>query len=119
MAITTTKKILKNANSGIPSAYVPATLPTLANGTLQNFEVDLPVATIEDADPTVALTNLEADLQTYLTGTYYDSILHLDAADTISVNITVTKFDRVRQEDNDLLPGGEFYKVKFTSEVFY
>lgn len=118
MAITTNISILKNANAGIPSAYTPATLPTLANKTTKLFETDLAVGTIENADPTVALTNLETDLTTYLTGTFYDTILHLDALDTITCNITVTRIERVRQEENDLLPGGEFFKVSFTCDWY-
>ena len=117
MAITTTISINKNANAGIPSSYTPAALPTITPATANNYEVELPVATIEDASETVALTNLEADLQVWLDATYYDDILHLDAADTIDVNIRVTKIERVRQVANDFLPGLEFYKIKFTSQV--
>jgi hypothetical protein len=119
MAITTTIRIQKNANAGIPSSYVPTSLPTLANATQELFSVDLAVATIENASATTALTNLATDLQTWLTATYYNSILHLDTADTISVNINVTKIERVRLEENDLLPGVEYYRVNFISYVSY
>lgn len=113
MAITTNKKILNSANSGIPASYTPATLPALVDPNQEIESVDLAVGTIEDADVLTALGNLETDLQTYLDGTYYPSDLGLDATLTITSNVTVTKIERVRQVDNDFNPGGEFFRVSF------
>lgn len=116
MAITTNQKILNSANSGIPSAYVPATLPALTDPNQEIDTVDLAVGTIENADVNVALTNLGTDLQTYLDGTYYPNVLGLDALLTITSNVTVTKIERVRQVDNDFNPGAEFFRVSFVAQ---
>jgi hypothetical protein len=114
MAITTNKTILNSANSGIPSSYVPATLPALVDPNQEIDSVDLAVGTIEDADVATALSNLETDLQTYLDSTYYPDVLGLNSALTINSNVTVTKIERLRQVANDFNPGGEFFRVTFT-----
>lgn len=119
MAITTTIRIEKSANKGITSTYVPTTLPTLANKKTVKDTVNLDPSVIENATEATALTNLATELQTYLTNNFYDDTMHFDTADTIAVNITVTKIERTRTEANDLKPGTEIYVVDFTCDWSY
>jgi len=119
MAITTTIRINKNANTGIPNSYVPATLPAITGTIKGQARTDIDCSLVENASEATALTNLETELQTYLTNTFYDDILHLDTADTISVNVTVTRIDRTRNEENDLKPDTEIYTVSFNYEYSF
>jgi hypothetical protein len=119
MAITTNIRIEKSANKGIPTAYVPATLPTLTDKKNTTGNTQILCSAVEDADPNVALTNLETELQTYLTGVFYDAIMHFDTADTITVNIRVSKIERTRLVTNDLMPGLPVFDVDFLCEWSY
>lgn len=114
--ITTTIRIEKNANKGIPSTYTPATLPTLTNTIADKNSVEIPAVNIEDANIATALTNLETELNDWLNATFYDNTLHLDANDTFSVNVTVSKIVRTRQQSNDLKPGADYIKIYFSYE---
>jgi hypothetical protein len=115
MAITTNIRINKNANAGIPSTYTPATLPTITSKVQDKSTTDILASLIENATVATALTNVGTELQTFLTG-YYNTDLHLDAADTFTVNVTVTKIERIRLESNDLKPGADYYKIYFSYE---
>lgn len=112
MAITTTVRIESGANAGIPSSYVPTTLPTISDAAKEAVEVELAVGTIENANATTALGNMVTDLTAYLNATYYPSVLKLDATATIAANVTVRSFVRSRDESNDLLPGNEVYVLQ-------
>ena len=91
----------------------------MANKKTQKHSTQLSVGTIENASETTALANLATDLQTYLTNTFFDDVMHFDTADTISANITVTKIERTRTESNDLKPGSEVYEIDFTLDWNY
>ena len=116
MAITTTVRIESGANAGIPSSYVPTTLPSLTSPSVEGAEVELAVGTIENANATTALGNMVTDLTTYLNSTYNPNVLKLDATDTIAANVTVRTFVRSRDESNDLLPGNEVYVLQIKVE---
>jgi len=116
MAITTTVRIESGANAGIPSSYVPTTLPTLTAPSVEGAEIELAVGTIENANATTALGNMVTDLTTYLNTTYYPNVLKLNAAATIASNVTVRSFVRSRDEANDLLPGNEVYVLQVKVE---
>ena len=118
MAITTNIKINKNANAGIPSTYVPATLPAITGTIKDQYNTNILASLIENATVATALTDLGTELQTFLTG-FYNTTLHLDAADTFTVNVTVTKIERIRIETNDLKPGADYYKISFNYEYSF
>ncbi|MDX1472234.1 MAG: hypothetical protein R3213_12115, partial [Flavobacteriaceae bacterium] len=104
---------------GIPKdgSYVETVLPALGADFNQDQHVlDLDPVAIQDVDPLVAISNLESELQDQLDAVsgYYDSKLGLDAADTITANVTITKFELVRDEENDLLPGNLVMRTYFT-----
>ena len=119
MAITTNVRINQNANDGIPNTYVPATLPAISGTIKGQSKTNIDCSLVENATEATALSNLTTELQTYLTNTFFDDVLHLDAADTITVNVTVTKIERTRTEANDLKPGTEVYAVSFNYEYSY
>ena len=119
MAITTAIRIEKSANSGIPSTYVPTTLPTLANKKTVKDSATLDPSLIENATVATAITNLTTALQTELTNNFYDDTMHFDTADTIAVNITVTKIERTRTDANDLKPATDVYVVDFICDWSY
>lgn len=79
-----------------------------------NFSVDIPVGSIPDADPAVALTDLATAIKSWYDSDYAINTLGLDATFTNEANINVTSYALVNRATSDLQPQDVVYRVSGT-----
>lgn len=100
--------------SGLPSGYVPPTLPSIVKEAGGTYTTDVSISESDAANPVTSITNILAALESHFETTYGIDI-GLDPTRTIDANLTVSSILRTNTADSIFLTGVEVFRCS----VFY